>query len=83
MELLRCGGPVIRVGHRGAPALAPPNSLASIRAAAESGADVVELDVIRHDRRVVLCHSPEELVSDVPALDEALALVSDLEDKPH
>ena len=79
MQLLRGDGPVIRVGHRGAPLVAPANTLASIRAAAEAGVDVVELDVLRAGGRLVLCHSPEELVAGLPSLDEALALVRELE----
>jgi len=78
MQLLRGDGPVIRVGHRGAPLVAPANTLASIRAAAEAGVDVVELDVLRADDRVVLSHSQEELVPGSPALDDALSLVREL-----
>ncbi len=37
----------LRIGHRGACAYAPDNSLASFRKAAELGADMVELDVQR------------------------------------
>jgi glycerophosphoryl diester phosphodiesterase len=37
---------VLLVGHRGAPALAPENTLASFRLAVEHGVDVVELDVL-------------------------------------
>jgi glycerophosphoryl diester phosphodiesterase len=79
MDLLRGDGPVVRVGHRGAPALAPENTLASIVAAAEHGVDVVELDVLAHaDGAVALAHSREALAADgVPTLDEALALVAE------
>jgi len=46
---------VIRVGHRGAAALAPENTLTSFRLAVELGVDMVELDVLPglvlgHDR---------------------------------
>jgi glycerophosphoryl diester phosphodiesterase len=37
---------VLRVGHRGAAALAPENTLASFRLAVELGVDMVELDVL-------------------------------------
>ena len=37
----------IRVGHKGADAIAPGNTLASFHAAAASGVDVIELDVLR------------------------------------
>ncbi len=46
MELLRGARGVLRVGHRGAAALAPESSLAAIEAAAACGADAVELDVL-------------------------------------
>jgi glycerophosphoryl diester phosphodiesterase len=79
MELLRGDGPVVKVGHRGAPALARENTLESIAAAADHGVDAVELDVIaRLDGTVVLAHSPDAGDgADVPTLDEALAFVAD------
>ena len=47
----------LRIGHRGAAAHAPHNSLAGIRLAAQLGADMVEIDVQRTaDGQVVLCH---------------------------
>jgi glycerophosphoryl diester phosphodiesterase len=77
MELLRGDGPVVRVGHRGAPVLAPENSLESLAAAADAGVDIVEVDVIGlSDGRVVLAHSHEELAEDAPTLDDALELVA-------
>ena len=45
------------VGHRGAAALAPENTLASIRAAAETGVDWVEVDAkLARDGVPVLMH---------------------------
>ncbi|MBT4741219.1 MAG: glycerophosphoryl diester phosphodiesterase [Rhodospirillaceae bacterium] len=45
------------VGHRGAPQLAPENTLASFRAAAEAGAEAVEFDVaLTYDARPVVIH---------------------------
>ena len=41
----RNGRPPLRIGHRGASAYAPENTLAAIIKAAELGADMVELDV--------------------------------------
>jgi glycerophosphoryl diester phosphodiesterase len=79
MKLLRGHGPVIKVGHRGAPAVARENTLASLAAAAELGVDAVEIDVIaRADGSVSLAHAREALDHhDVPTLDEALELVAE------
>lgn len=74
MELLRGGRGVVRVGHRGAAALAPESSLAAIEAAAACGADAVELDVLPG---LVIAHGPE-VPPDAPRLDEALALAARL-----
>src|SRR5579862_9552360 len=46
------GRPLV-VGHRGAAAVAPENTLAGLEAAVEAGADVVEFDV---DRGLVIRH---------------------------
>ena len=73
-ELLRGARDVVRVGHRGAAALAPENSLAAIEIAAAHGVDAVELDVLRgRDGALVLGHDPAP-APDAPALDDALAL---------
>lgn len=71
----RPDGGFLRLGHRGAPALAPPNSLAGIEAALGAGLDGVELDVLSDGGRLVLAHSPRELDPDPAALDDALGLV--------
>jgi glycerophosphoryl diester phosphodiesterase len=75
MELLRGARGVVRVGHRGAAALAPENSLAAIEAAAACGVDAVELDVLRG---LVVAHGPD-VAAGAPLLDEALELVAALE----
>lgn len=60
IELPRGDGRVLRIGHRGAPALAPENTLASIRAAVEHGVDLVEFDVLDlADGTLVLAHSDD------------------------
>ena len=58
MKLLRGNGPVIRVGHRGAAALAPENTLRSFEVALEAGVDAIEFDVLDLPRGpLVLAHS--------------------------
>jgi glycerophosphoryl diester phosphodiesterase len=74
MQLLRGALGVVRVGHRGAAALGPENSLAAIEAAAGCGVDAVELDVLHG---LVVAHGPD-VPADAPRLDEALALVAQL-----
>jgi glycerophosphoryl diester phosphodiesterase len=74
------------IGHRGASAAAPENTLAAFRAATALGADGVELDVRRTaDGALAVCHDPHlpdgravldvsraELPDEVPVLAEAL-----------
>lgn len=65
---------MLRIGHRGAAALAPENSLAAIEAAAAHGVDAVELDVLRGaGGGLVLAHGPD-VPPDAPSLDDGLAL---------
>lgn len=78
MDLLREGGPILRIGHRGAATLAPANTLESIEAALEAGVDMVELDVLSFGGRVVLAHSARELRPEAVGLDEALDLLAEL-----
>lgn len=48
------------VGHRGASALAPENTIKAVRAAIEYGLDFVEVDVhLSREREVVVHHDPE------------------------
>jgi glycerophosphoryl diester phosphodiesterase len=58
ISLERRGGRVLRIGHRGAAALAPENTIDSFRAAVRAGVDLVELDVLElHDGALVVAHS--------------------------
>lgn len=58
IELGRPPQGVLRIGHRGAAALAPENTLRSFRAAVETGVDLIEFDVFDLERGpLVLAHS--------------------------
>ena len=73
MNLLRGDGPPLRVGHRGAAALAPENTLDSLRAAVEHGVDAVEFDVLADETdELVLAHSRLEVPASRATLDDAL-----------
>src|ERR1700675_2289364 len=67
---LRCGdGPPVVIGHRGAAAIAPENTLEALQAAVEAGAHLVEFD-IGPDLR--LAHSQREVPESAISLDTAL-----------
>lgn len=72
MKLLRGDGPPLVVGHRGASALAPENTVASLRAAVEHGVHAVEFDVLAERDELVLAHSPLEVPEERATLDDAL-----------
>jgi glycerophosphoryl diester phosphodiesterase len=77
VKLLRKDGPLIRVGHRGAAALAPENTLPAFEVALASGVDTIEFDVLdRGDGPLVLGHSLAELGREPATLDEALAFLA-------
>jgi len=68
---------ILRIGHKGAAALAPENTLESLAKAIELGVDMVEFDVVDGpDGALVLAHSREELEPDAATLDEALAFLA-------
>lgn len=73
MNLRRTDGPPLVVGHRGAAARAPENTLDSLRAAVAARADVVEFDV---GPDLHLAHSDRERPADAVALDDALAYLA-------
>ena len=72
-------GRVLRIGHRGAAALAPENSLAAVEAAIDLRVDLVEIDVVRDGDALRLAHDAAGLTADNPTLDEALELVASSE----
>ena len=58
IDLGRRGGRPLVIGHRGAAAVAPENTLAAFAAAVEMGVDLVELDVLALDAgTLVVAHS--------------------------
>jgi glycerophosphoryl diester phosphodiesterase len=74
VNLRRGDGSPIVIGHRGAAAVAPENTLAALQVAVDAGAHLVEFDIgpdlqLAHSRREV----PEERLS----LDDALAFLAD------
>jgi len=70
-SLLRGDGRCLRIGHRGAAALAAENTLASFEAAIEAGVDGVEFDVVSGPQGLEVAHALG--APDAPVLDEALA----------
>jgi len=78
VNLLRGHGPLLRIGHRGAAALAPANTIEAAEAALVHGVDLVELDVFGGlNRKLVLSHSRRELTDEPVALDDMLAFLAD------
>jgi glycerophosphoryl diester phosphodiesterase len=69
---LRREGRALRIGHRGAPALAPENTIASLAAALDHGVDLLEIDVIEQAGSLWVAHSLEQIAPETPALEEAL-----------
>ena len=77
MRLFRENGPVIRVGHRGAAALAEQNTIRSFELALEHGVDAIEFDVVdAGNGPLMVSHSTAELGSEHPTLDEAVAFLA-------
>jgi glycerophosphoryl diester phosphodiesterase len=84
VKLFREDGPFLRVGHRGAAALAPENTLRSFEAALACGVDAIEFDVLdRGDGPLVLGHSVAELGPEPATLDEALEFLARHEVAAH
>lgn len=73
MNLRREGDLPLVIGHRGAAALAPANTLASLEAAVAAGVDLVEFDV---GAALMLGHSSRELPDEPISLDDALGFLA-------
>jgi glycerophosphoryl diester phosphodiesterase len=76
IELRRPDGRPLRIGHRGAAALAPENTLESIELAVELGCDLVEFDVHAVDGSLVLAHDRPLAAEGLPGLDDVLAFLA-------
>jgi glycerophosphoryl diester phosphodiesterase len=78
ISLARRDGRALRIGHRGAAALAAENTLPSFRAALAAGVDLIEFDVVsRADGALVVAHSVPEMRADTPTLDDVLRFFVD------
>jgi glycerophosphoryl diester phosphodiesterase len=76
IELARRDGRMLKIGHRGAAALAPENSLEAIELAVELGCDLVEFDVHQVDDRLVVVHDPPVAAGELPTLDAVLGYLA-------
>ena len=73
ISLERRDGRPLRIGHRGAKALAPENTIEAFRAAIATGVDLVEFDVIAGtDGGLVIAHGLIDVGPHTPTLDDAL-----------
>jgi glycerophosphoryl diester phosphodiesterase len=72
IDLGRRDGRLLRIGHRGAAALAPENSLEAIALAVELGCDLVEFDVHALGGALVVVHDRPQAAHDLPSLDDVL-----------
>jgi len=76
IDLHRRDGRLLRIGHRGAAALAPENTLEAVETAVDLGCDLVEFDVLELDGALVLAHSAAELPAEPATLERALAYLA-------
>jgi glycerophosphoryl diester phosphodiesterase len=77
VRILRGDGPPIKIGHRGAAALAPENTLDALRAGIAERCEYVEFDVLSQGAgELVLAHSRHEVPETRATFDEALELLA-------
>ena len=78
IALRRSAGAFARVGHRGASALAPENTIEALELAVELGCDMLEFDVLtRRDGELVLAHELRRATPQAATLDAALAFCAE------
>ncbi len=71
------GADYVRVGHKGAGALAPENTIESLAAAISYGVDMIEFDVVDSpDGDLMLAHSRDEIRHGAVRLEDALAFLA-------
>jgi len=75
IELARREGRPLRIGHRGAAALAPENSLEAIGLAVELGCELVDFAVHAAGDALVVAHDRPASADGLPTLDEVLELL--------
>lgn len=75
IELGRREGRLLRIGHRGAAAVAPENSLEAIALAVELGCDLVEFDVHAVEGDLVVAHDRPQAAHALLSLDDVLAFL--------
>ena len=83
IDLSRRDGRMLRIGHRGAAALAPENSLEAIALAVELGCDLVEFDVHQVDGALVIAHDEPLEAGELPTLDAVLGYLSSTQAGVH
>jgi glycerophosphoryl diester phosphodiesterase len=77
----RVDGRPLLIGHRGAAAHAPENTLESLRRGVELGCDVLEFDVVGGANGLVVAHDHERPPANAPPLADVLDFFA--EEAPH
>jgi len=80
---VRSEGRLLRVGHKGAAALAPENTLESLERAVELGCDLVEFDVHQVDGALVIAHDEPLEAGELPTLDAVLGYLANTQAGVH
>lgn len=67
---------IIKIGHRGAMGYCRGNSIASFEKAVELGCDMIELDVHRLNKELVVSHNTPKKGRDYPLLEDVINLIN-------